>query len=171
MVMIIPAAAAASTTVTCVVNLWLAARIVKISGRLRRPWPTLSAMRLPTFAPAALGASLAASFLPNLVGLWSSALAAGLMMAHVLLGLAVIHALTLGLSTRGFILGALYAGIALFSWPVSWPLLLIGLIGVADTLLDIRGLVARRRATRVADLNFPHPTLPRMRGGRRRGRA
>jgi hypothetical protein len=96
-------------------------------------------------APAALAAALAASFLPNLVGVSSSALAAGLMMAHVLLGLAVIHAVTLGLSARDFILGALYAGIALFSWPVSWPLLLIGLIGVADALLDVRGLVARWR--------------------------
>jgi hypothetical protein len=35
--------------------------------------------------------------------------------------------------------------IAIFSWPVRWPLLLIGLLGMSDALFDLRGLIARRR--------------------------
>jgi hypothetical protein len=145
MVMFVPAAAAASLTLSTVVNLWLAGRIVKISGRLQRPWPCLCDMRFPPFAPAVLGAAVAGSFLPDLIGLALSAFAASLMIAHVLLGLAVIHALTAGLSGRGFILGFVYAAIVVFSGPIRWPLLFIGLLGITDALFDLRALIARRR--------------------------
>ena len=36
-----PAGVAASQTLLLAVNLWLAARTIEISGRLRRPWPPL----------------------------------------------------------------------------------------------------------------------------------
>src|SRR5260370_1122249 len=52
MVMFVPAAAAASFTLSTVVNLWLPGRIVKISGRLQRPWPRLSYIRFPPFSPS-----------------------------------------------------------------------------------------------------------------------
>jgi hypothetical protein len=101
-------------------------------------------MRFPAFAPAFLGAAVAGSFLPDMIGLSFSAVAASLMIAHVLLGLAVIHAVTIGLSARGFILGSVYGAIVLFSWPIRWPLLVIGLIGIGDALFDLRPLIARR---------------------------
>ena len=145
MAKLVPGAAAASITLSTVANLWLAGRIVKISGRLQRPWPRLSDMRFPSFAPAVLGAAVAGSFLPDLTGIALSALAASLMIAHVLLGLAVIHALTIGLSGRGFVLGSVYAGMVIFSWPIRWPLLFIALLGITDALFDLRGLIARWR--------------------------
>jgi hypothetical protein len=145
MVMFVPAAAAVSFTLSTIVNLWLAGRIVKISGRLPRPWPRLADMRFPSLAPAVLGAAVAGSFLPDLIGIALSALAASLMIAHVLLGLAVIHAVTAGLSGRIFVLGTVYAGIVVFAWPVRWPLLFIGLVGMSDALFDLRALIARRR--------------------------
>jgi hypothetical protein len=150
LVMFVPAAAAASLTLSTVFDVWLAGRIVKISGRLQRPWPRLSDMRFPSFAPAILGAAVAGSFLPDLLGIAVSALAASMMVAHVLLGLAVIHATTVGLSGRGFILGSVYGAIVVFSWPIRWPLLLIALIGVSDALFDLRGQIARRRNPPVA---------------------
>ena len=42
-----PPAAAVLATITNVFNLWLAARVVKFSGRLKRPWPELAAMTFP----------------------------------------------------------------------------------------------------------------------------
>ena len=41
LVVAVPPAAAVLATILNVFNLWLAARIVKVSGRLRRPWPDL----------------------------------------------------------------------------------------------------------------------------------
>jgi hypothetical protein len=145
MVKFVPGAVAASLTLSTIFDLWLAGRIVKTSGRLPRPWPRLPDMRFPWFAPALLAAAVAGSFLPGLIGISSSALAASLMVAHVLLGLAVIHASTVGLNGRGFILGSVYASVLIFGWPVRWPLLLIGLIGITDAMFDLRGLLARRR--------------------------
>jgi hypothetical protein len=145
MVRFVPGAVAATLTLATVFDLWLAGRIVQLSGRLHRPWPRLPDMRLPPLAPAFLGAALAGSFLPGLVGVSASALAASLVIAHVLLGLAVIHAATVGLHGRGFILGSVYASVLIFGWPVRWPLLLIGLLGITDALVDVRGLLARRR--------------------------
>jgi hypothetical protein len=145
MVRFVPGAVAATLTLATVFDLWLAGRIVQLSGRLHRPWPRLPDMRLPPLAPAFLGAALAGSFLPGMVGVSASALAASLVIAHVLLGLAVIHAATVGLHGRGFILGSVYASVLIFGWPVRWPLLLIGLLGITDALVDVRGLLARRR--------------------------
>jgi Ca2+/Na+ antiporter len=145
MVRFVPGAVAATLTLATAFDLWLAGRIVQLSGRLHRPWPRLPDMRLPALAPAFLGAAVAGSFLPGLIGVSASALAASLVIAHVLLGLAVIHAATVGLRGRGFVLGSVYASVLIFGWPVRWPLLLIGLLGITDALVDVRGLLARRR--------------------------
>jgi hypothetical protein len=160
MLLFMPGAAAASLTLSTLLNLWLAGRIVKISGHLQRPWPSLSAMRFPAFAPAMLGAAVAGSFLPDLLGIAASTLAASLMIAHVLLGLAVIHALTIGLSGRGMILGSLYGAIVVFSAPIRWPLLVIGLLGMSDALFDLRGMILRWRRPPAT-----HPPYPPRQAG------
>ena len=65
---IIPYAAVVIATLTNCINLWLAGRVVKVSGNLRRPWPDLTELRFPPYAPAALAAAIAGSFLPDLIG-------------------------------------------------------------------------------------------------------
>ncbi len=42
LVAIVPPMKAIALTITSLVNLWLAAQIVRLSGRLKRPWPTIS---------------------------------------------------------------------------------------------------------------------------------
>jgi hypothetical protein len=138
---IIPLAAAVVATITNSVNLWLAGRIVKVSGNLRRPWPQIADMRFPPYAPALLAAAIALSFLPNLIGTIGSILAASLLVAYAMLGFAVLHTLTRGNAARGLILaGSYFAVIVLF-----WPILLMTLAGLADTAFDIRGRLAQRR--------------------------
>jgi hypothetical protein len=136
---VLPPAAATLTTIMQAFTLWLAARVVRTSGRLRRPWPDLSAMRFPPAAVTMLAGAALASFLPGLLGVMASVLAAGLLTAYALLGLAVMHALTRAIGGRGFILSSLYGGIVIF----GWPLLLISLLGLADTRLDLRARLHR----------------------------
>ena len=45
------------------------ARVVKISGRLKRPWPDLAALALSPSTSALLAAAIAGSFLPDLAGI------------------------------------------------------------------------------------------------------
>jgi hypothetical protein len=141
LVIAIPPAAAVLATVTNVVNLWLAGRIVKVSGRLQRPWPDLSRLTLPSFAPGLLAAAVAGAFLPDLLGIISGVLAASLLMAYAILGLAVLHAITRGMNSRSFVLAGTYSAVIIFGWPV----LGMSLLGLADTVLDLRGRVAGKR--------------------------
>ncbi|HET9245081.1 MAG TPA: DUF2232 domain-containing protein [Xanthobacteraceae bacterium] len=141
LVVAVPPAAAVFSTVTNVFNLWLAARVVKISGRIKRPWPDLAAWTLPTSTPVLLAAAIAGSFLPDLLGILAGAFAASLLMAFAMLGFAVLHAITRGMSTRALVLAAVYAAAAVLGWPV----LAMSILGLAEAAFNIRGRVARRR--------------------------
>jgi hypothetical protein len=137
----LPPAAAVLTTITNVVNLWLAAKIVTVSGRMRRPLPDLAGMQFPNYAPALLAAAVAVSFVPGMIGIIGGVLAAGLLMAYAILGFAVLHAITRAVGGRALILGGIYLAVIVFGWPV----LAIALLGLADTALGIRARIAGKR--------------------------
>ena len=141
LVAVLPPAAAVINTLTNVVNLWLAERIVKISGRLHRPSSDLSAMQFPAYAPALTAVAVAATFLSGIAGIFGGVLAASLLMAYAIMGFAVLHAITRGVRSRPFMLGGVYAAVIIFGWPV----IVMSLLGLADTALDFRGRVLRRR--------------------------
>jgi hypothetical protein len=134
----LPPAAAVLLTILNTFNLWLAARVVKISGRLRRPWPDLSTMTLPAIAPAVLAAAIAGSFLPDLPGMLSGVLAASLFMAYALMGFAVLHNITRGMAGRAFALSGAYFAVVVFQWPI----LAMSLLGLAETAFNIRARFA-----------------------------
>ena len=157
MALITPPTAAVVALVTNLMSLWLAGRVVKVSGRLKRPWPDLSTLSFPSSGHALLAAALAATFLPGIAAIIAGVFAASLLMAYALLGLAVMHALTRGISGRGFILGSVYGAIFVF----GWPMLLMSLVGLADALLDLRGRVAASRGpAEPADVNGSNQTKP-----------
>jgi hypothetical protein len=137
----IPPTAAVLATITNLINLWLAARIVSVSGRLKRPWPDLAAITFPPLVSAVLAAAIAGSFMPGLVGIIAGVLAATLLMAFAVLGFAILHKITGGMSGRAVVLAAVYGAVGVFGWPV----LLMMLLGLADTVLDVRGRVAAKR--------------------------
>jgi hypothetical protein len=141
LVVILPPAAAVLATLTNIINLWLAERVVKISGRLARPFSDLSAIQFPSYAPALTAAAVAASFVPGFAGVSAEVLSASLLMAYAILGFAVLHTVTRGTSGRPFTLGGAYAAVIVFGWPV----LVLSLLGLADTAFDFRGRAARRR--------------------------
>src|SRR5215475_6715506 len=141
LVVAVPPAAAVFSTIINVFNLWLAARVVKISGRLKRPWPDLAALTLPASTSGFLAAAVAGSFLPDLAGVLSGAFAASLVMVFAVLGLAVLHAITRGMAGRAVMLAGVY-GVTIV---LGWPILAISILGLAEAVLDIRGRVARRR--------------------------
>ena len=140
--LILPPAAAVLTTIVTVIAVWLAARIVRVSGRLRRPWPDIPALNLPPLAFQLLALALIGSFLlPGLAAIFSLALAASLLTAYGLVGLAVLHMLTRTLNGRGFVLSGVYGSILVF----GWPMLLMAMLGLAEIALNLRGRAAQRR--------------------------
>ena len=137
----LPLAAVVLATITNALNTWLAARIVKFSGRLARPWPQLPAMSFPRPLSAALALAVALSFLSGIVGIIAGVVAAGLLMAYGVLGFAVLHAITQGMNARGFLLGGVYAAVLV----IGWPVLALCLLGLIETAIDLRARIARTR--------------------------
>ena len=137
----IPPAAAVLATITNLLNLWLAARIVKFSGRLARPWPQLSSMTFPPLMAAALAVAIVLSFLDGMLGIVGGIVAASLLLAYGVLGFAVLHAITQGMSARPFVLSITYAGVIL----LGWPMLALCLLGLVDTAIGLRGRVSAKR--------------------------
>jgi len=137
----IPPAAAVLATITNLLNLWLAARVVKFSGRLARPWPQLSSMSFPPLVAAALAVAIVLSFLDGMLGIVGGIVAASLLLAYGVLGFAVLHAITQGMSARPFVLSVTYAGVIL----LGWPMLALCLLGLVDTAIGLRARVSAKR--------------------------
>lgn len=141
LVLVTPLGIAVVSTVINLVNVWLAAKVVKVSGRLRRPWPDLPQMQFAPYTPALLATSIAGSFLPGLAGLVGGIFAVSLLAAYAVLGFAVLHAITVGIGARALILGVAY----LAASAIYWVTFGVALIGLADTVFDIRGRMSARR--------------------------
>ena len=73
----------------------------------------------------------------------SGVFAASLLMAFAILGFAVLHAITRGMSSRIFMLAGVYAAAIVLGWPV----LAMAMLGLAETTFDIRGRVATQART------------------------
>jgi len=139
LVAVIPLAGAILATITSLLNLWLAGRIVKISGLLKRPWPSLPDMQFPPFAPALLAVAIAGTFMPGIVGTIAGILSASLSIAYGILGFAVLHSITRAAKARPLLLGTSYAAVFVFGWPV----LIVAMLGLADTIFGFRGRASR----------------------------
>jgi len=141
LVPIVPPIKAIGLTMTTLLNFWLAALIVRVSGRLKRPWPAIAQMTFPPFAPTVLAIAVGGTFLPDLIGLASGVFTASLLLAYALLGFAVMHAITIGVGGRHFMLAGLYLTVGLFGWPI----VLMALVGLIETMLALRARHAARR--------------------------
>jgi hypothetical protein len=137
-----PPTAAVATTIISVVNLWLAARVVSFSGRLKRPWPDLSAITVPKTLIAGLAIALALNMTGGMFGIIALVFSSTLILAFALVGLAVLHTVTRGLTGRPFMLGSVYVSAPLLS---GWPILAFCLIGIGETAFDLRARLARKR--------------------------
>jgi hypothetical protein len=97
-------------------------------------------LSFPPLATAIYGALLAGAFLPDLAGLVAGLFAATLTMAFALIGFAVIHTATRHMRGRAVVLSGAYGCVILLIWPVF----VVTLIGVAETLFGLRVRSSRR---------------------------
>ena len=134
MALIAPLAAAIIAALTLTFNLWLAARITRISGRLRRPWPDLRTLAMPTMGIFGLLLAVALAFTGGMVGLIAKVASAALFIAYAFAGFAVLHTLTAKLASRLVWLITAYVLVAMFGWPIIFA----ALAGIADALFNLR---------------------------------
>lgn len=150
MALIAPPISAAISVLSFVILIYLAAKIVKASGRLPRPWPDLARIALPRSAVIVLGLSIIGSvLLPDYPGLLSRITLASLAMGFCLQGLAFVHLISRPLKSRRAVLAMLY--FTFVALP-GWPVLGFALVGIADTWFSLK-------ERRIADApsNFLNP--------------
>jgi hypothetical protein len=140
LVIVMPPAAALLSMVTMLANVWLAGKVALMSGRLARPWPDLAAMRFPPLASLLLALAVAGTFLPGIIAIAAGFFTATLILAFAILGLSVIHGASRIYPGRFFIL----TGVWLSIFTIGWPILFAALIGLTDTIVDIRARFASR---------------------------
>lgn len=145
---VLPPMAGIITMVSQLICLYLAARATRISQRLPRPWPVISALRLPRAAVAALAVALVLTMLlPGMLGLAASVAAATVLSAFVMGGFAVMHAVSINNNLRVLVLAVLWITALVF----GWPMLALAALGIADTFLDLRATFARGAPPRAAN--------------------
>jgi hypothetical protein len=129
----LPAALAAYWLAIFTLNLYLAGRIARASGRLGRDWPDLPAMAYPPGFPLLAAVAIAASFAPGAPGIAGTSFTGALLFAYLLAGLALMH--FIARSRSAWILWFVYASLLLFGPYAGFALILAGLL---DPALKLR---------------------------------
>jgi hypothetical protein len=133
--------------ITILANLWAAGRTLASSSRLARPWPDLHALDLPRPFIAVAVASLAASLLPGAAGLVGVAALGAAIIAYLVVGLSILHAITLGLASRRMLLAIAY--VAMFAF--VFIALIVAAIGIAEPWIRLRARARGRNPPRGPD--------------------
>ncbi|MBP1182394.1 hypothetical protein [Methylobacterium sp. PvR107] len=132
---VVPAFAANGLALLLAFYLWASARIVKISGRLPRPWPDIPSTAMPRATLVTLAVAVLMCFAPGYVGVLGVALVGAFSAAFSLQGLAAFHDRSRGRPGRGLMLFGMY--LTLFVTQ-GIALVALTLFGLADTALDRR---------------------------------
>jgi hypothetical protein len=117
-----------------VFDLWLAAWIARRSGRLVRPADRLWTVSMPRGTLAGFAVAVIAGVFDGGLGDIGRVFAGALGCAIAMVGLAVMHALTLGNAGRGVFLTVAYALLFIFGFPI----LLFAILGIAESVLNFR---------------------------------
>jgi len=144
---LLPGLAAVMGMMAQLLCLYLGARAALVSGRLKRPWPALAALRVPPATSLALAVAVGVSMAGAMIGLSASAAAATLVCAYALAGFAVVHAVTRGHSARLVILAGLWLTAAVLGWPV----IAMAVLGFVDGMFDFRARMSSGAAPPAAN--------------------
>ena len=135
MATVTPGMLAAYWTVFFAINLYLAGRVARTSGRLVRDWPDLAALTLPRAMLALFGLAIGAMTLPGVASVIATSYTGSLAIAFAIGGLAVLHAIARG--RWPWLLWLVYGSFVLTVLGAITMLVAIAL-GVLEPLLGLR---------------------------------
>ena len=125
-VYILPGAVAAYWLGIFALNLYLAGRVARASGRLGRDWPDLPSLAYPLGFQLLAGVALAATFVPGVLGVAGVGLPGALLLAYFFAGLALMH--FIARARAPWILWLVYAGVFFIEPYTAILLMLAGLL-------------------------------------------
>ncbi len=131
-----PFLSAQGFTTVLALYLWAAGKIVFVSKRLPRPWPSVPELQMPRSVGLLLMvAIILVTVFDGFIGALGSALAGALFMAFALQGLAAVHDRSRGKTGRPFLLTGLYL-LVLMTQGIF--VVALSLFGIADTVFGLR---------------------------------
>jgi Predicted membrane protein (DUF2232) len=133
---VLPGALATYWTFFMALNVYLAARITRMSGRLVRPWPDLHWLALPPIAAGVVLTALIGVVVGGSLRVIGIGVLGAFLVAYLLQGLSVVHAI--GRAKAPWVLYATYATIAL-AGAIAVPL--TALTGLVENLVRVRARV------------------------------
>lgn len=120
-------------------NIWIALKILNVSGQLDRPWPEFSKLEYPPLLLVAFMCAIGIAFQPGVGGDMAMAYVGAFAFAYILLGLAVVHYWAATTSFQPLILAGAYVGLLLsgvfMSLGFAFTFLLVGL---SEPLFQLR---------------------------------
>lgn len=144
MLVLLPASFTLFSLYALLANLYMGAKVVQMSGRLNRPWPDLTQFQLPNWFGILFAITFALTLiLDGMAGRIFQIISVALGGSFLLLGLAVLHAITRGRSARTLILSGIYLFLFLFGW-IGLPIMILG---AAESSLKLRDRYAGRTTT------------------------
>lgn len=133
-VAILPYTTAALAMTMLVFNTWLGGRIAATSGRLQRPWSPMWSADLPVWIAGVFVAAVLVGFAGGPFGEAAAVITGTFGFALGLIGLSVIHVVTLGRPARGAMLFGVYAVLVIF----AVALVLLIPLGIAELFSRFR---------------------------------
>ena len=131
---VFPGIVVASWLTMILANAVLAQGLLARFRRNFRPAPSMADIDLPAWLRGAFAISLIGAFMPGQPAFLGTNLAVILALAYALAGLGVMHALLRTSPHRAPLLGAAYA----FMFVFGWPLIIATLLGLAEPWLNLR---------------------------------
>jgi hypothetical protein len=125
-VLVLPGVVAAYWLGIFALNLYIAGRVARASGRLGRDWPDLPSLAYPMGFQLLLAIALVATFVPGVLGVAGVGLSGALLLAYVFAGLALMHCIAR--ARAPWILWLVYAGVLFIEPYTAVVLMLAGLL-------------------------------------------
>ena len=119
---VLPAALAVQWLAACAVNLYVAGRIVRASGRLGRDWPDIASLSYPPTLGLALGLALVAANTSGIFAVIGTSFFGALLGAYLLAGLALAHFISR--RSAPWLVWVTYLGM-FFLWPFFMPAMVL----------------------------------------------
>jgi hypothetical protein len=121
------------------VNVWIALKVLNVSGQLERPWPAFSQLEYPPLLIVAFLCAIGIAIQPGTGGDMAMAYVGAFIFVYILLGLAVVHYWAATTSFQTLILAGVYIGLLL-----SGAFMTLGfaftflLVGLSEPLFQLR---------------------------------
>ncbi len=134
----IPASMAIWWMFAVILGAAMAQSLLVRAGRNRRPTPSFDTLSLPRALALVLAGFLVFSLIPGPSQPIASTLAAIVLTAYFILGLAVVHAISRPWASRGTALAIFYTVLFLFGWPI----MLVAGLGIVEQWSGVRARLA-----------------------------